>query len=447
VVVFGGEGSHEGTLIYDPWRNEWRWPEPAIEPASRSGGNMAYDAARRLHVLFGSQFTNDPHTWTYDVAANQWRDMKPPVMPPTDKNDAVLTYDPINEVVLAIVKVTIGEGDNERHDVQSWAYSAGSNEWTRMNPDSEPESGGNRRRNLIFAPEFNLAILENCTGQPREQQIWTYRYADTEAKYEPPKAGPRESPPIVEDVVVSVLAKNRVELAWKPPAGERLAGYHVERAVVEVWSEDQLPRLKGNTPPLPSPAVGAIRRIGRFERLTGKPLDVLGFTDSTVDLSRPRVIEGEPIYDSRMYDEHLDRSGRLYRLGVFAYRVRAVDDAGRVSGPSPAAFTIPSSPEHLFSREDGEICRLKWTANPEEGIAGYRVYRLDGRWNKDPVSRLTPQPISETKFADETAGQQTLRYYVVAVDTLGQEGFPSSPVWYQREWRAYYEPFAGQWHQ
>ena len=193
--------------------------------------------------------------------------------------------------------------------------------------------------------------------------------------------------------------------------------------------------------------VGAIRRIGRFQRLTDKPLDALGFTDSTVDLSRPRVVEGEPIYDSRMYDEHLDRSGRLYRLGVFAYRVRVVDDAARVSGPSPAAFTIPSSPEHLFGREDGEICRLKWTANPEKGIAGYRVYRLDGRWNKDPVSRLTPQPISETKFADETAGQQTRRYYVVAVDALGQEGFPSSPVWYQREWRAYYEPFAGQWHQ
>lgn len=69
VLVFGGEGSHEGTLIYDPWRNEWRWPKPAIEPAPRSGGNMAYDAARKLHVLFGSQFTDDPHTWTYDIVA------------------------------------------------------------------------------------------------------------------------------------------------------------------------------------------------------------------------------------------------------------------------------------------------------------------------------------------------------------------------------------------
>jgi hypothetical protein len=80
VVVFGGEGSHEGTLIYDPWRNEWRWPRPAAEPAARSGGNMAYDAARKLHVLFGAQFSNDPHTWAYDVASNEWRDMKPPLI-------------------------------------------------------------------------------------------------------------------------------------------------------------------------------------------------------------------------------------------------------------------------------------------------------------------------------------------------------------------------------
>jgi hypothetical protein len=447
VVVFGGEGSHEGTLIYDPWHNEWRWPEPAVEPAPRSGGNMAYDAARKLHVLFGSQFTDDPHTWTYDVATNRWRDMKPPAMPPTDKNDAVLTYDPINEVVLAIVKVTSGEGDAERHDVQTWAYNAGGNEWTRMHPASEPESGGNRRRNLVFAPELNLAILENCTGRPREQQIWTYRYADSKTEYKPSRAETRESPPIVDEVVVSVLAKNRIELSWKSPASARLAGYHVERAVVEVWSEDQLPRLKGKTPPLGSPSVGAIRRIGRFQRLTDKPLEVVEFTDRTIDLSSPQVIEGEPIYDSRMYDEHLDRSGRHYGLGVFAYRVRAVDDAGRVSGPSPASLTLPSSPEHLFSREDGETCRLRWAANPEKGVTGYRIYRMDGRWNKDPMSRLTPQPISETVFADRAAGRRTRRYYVVAVDALGQEGLLSSPVWHRREWRAYYEPFVGEWHQ
>ena len=130
-------------------------------------------------------------------------------MPPTDKNDAVLTYDPVNKIILALVKVTTGEGDAERHSVQTWAYDAGANKWTRMNPTVEPAAGGNRTRNLTFAPELNLAILENCLGQPREQQIWTYRYADTKAKYEPPQAKTPDVPPLVDDVVVSVLSQEQ----------------------------------------------------------------------------------------------------------------------------------------------------------------------------------------------------------------------------------------------
>jgi len=36
---------------------------------------------------------------------------------------------------------------------------------------------------------------------------------------------------------------------------------------------------------------------------------------------------------------------------------------------------------------------------------------------------------------------------VVAVDTLGQEGEPSQPVWSRREWRSFYLPYTGEWHQ
>lgn len=447
VVVFGGEGSKDPTVIYDPWRNEWRWPNPADEPPARSGGNMAYDAANKLHVMFGAQFIDDPHTWTYSVERNEWRDMKPAVMPPTDKNDAVLTYDPINQVTLAIVKITTGEGDDARHEVQTWAYDARANTWTRPTPNSEPDAAGNRTRNLIFAPELNLAILENCTSQPREQQVWTYRYADAEDNYVPPQAKLRTSPAIVEEVVASVISPRRVKISWSEPVDAPRSGFHVERAPVEVWSEDQLVRLKRNTPPLASPSVGAIRKIGRFQRITDKPVRVLSFVDDSIDLKQPQRVEGEPLFDSRLHAEHLDLSGREYPFAVFAYRVRAVHDAGNVSGPAPPCFTIPSSPQQLFSREDGGTCQLKWAANPEADLSGYRVYRLDGRWAKDPVSRLTVDPIDATRFADNTAGTRSRRYYVVAVDAIGQEGFPSSPVWFQREWRAYYTPFTDDWHQ
>ncbi len=368
-------------------------------------------------------------------------------MPSTDKNDAVLTYDPINKVVLALVKITTGEDENARHEVQTWAYDAGQNQWTRMKPQAEPDAAGNRTRNLVFAPELNLAILENCTSKPREQQIWTYRFAELHTPYESPKPQPHTSPPLLEDLVVSVIDKQRVEVSWKPPADAKPLGYHIERAVVEVWTEEQLTRLKQNTPPLTEPSVGAIRRIGPFERLTQHPITAFSFSDNTVDLGQPRKVQGEPSFEQNLPAEDLDLLDRSYRYGVFAYRVRAVNQRGELGGPSPACFTVPSSPKDMFSREEDTTCHLKWSANPEKNIAGYRVYRLDGRWNNDPVSRLTLDPVPQTSFADKTAGNSSRRYYIVAVDVLGQEGFPSSPVWFQREWKSSYEPFVGEWHQ
>lgn len=447
VVVFGGEGSHEGTWVYDPWTNSWQDMQPETEPQPRSGGNMAYDAARKLHVLFGSQFTDDPHTWVYDLRRNVWRDMQPETQPPTRANDAVLTYDPIHRVVLALVKITTGQDDDARHEVQTWAYDAGSNVWRRMRPAREPDAAGNRTRQLVFAPELNLAILENCTSQPREQQVWTYRFGTAEEKYEPPPVRPRESPRIVEDAVVSVLGPRRIALRWTAPEDASIAGYHVERAAVDVWSEDQLTRLKQRTPPLPEPSVGAVRRIGPFQQLTREPIAETEFTDEGIDLTRPTAIAGNPIYQRELHAEQLHTTGRAYRYAVFAYRIRAVNRSGEQSGSSPAFFTIPSSPQWVFSREDGTTCLLKWAPNPEANLAGYRVYRMDGRYDREPVSRLTADPIAATTFADDDAGRGTRRYYVVAVDALGQEGFPSSPVWFQREWRDYYVPFVGEWHQ
>lgn len=451
VVVFGGEGGREGTVVYDPWVNEWRWMTPAVEPEPRSGGQMAYDAARGVHVLFGSQFSDDPHTWLYDLRKNEWRDASPEVMPPTDRNDAVLAYDPVNRVVLAIVKVTTGEDDAAEHRLETWAYDAGENRWSRMRPATEPEPSGSRARQLVFAPDLNLAILENCPSDPREQQIWTYRLGPGE-----PGAGfgdrareavPRPEPPLVEDVTASVISSRRVELTWMPPNDPRIAGYHVERARVEVLTEDQLVRLKRNTAPLAEPSVGALRRFSAFERLTQEPVGGTGFVDAAVDLSTAGVVVEAPIEERTYSDDEVDRLGKRYRFAVFAYRVRAVTADGGEGGPSPPCFTIPSAPQWLFSREDGESCRLKWGRNPERGVVGYRVYRMDGRYDDEPVSRLTAEPVPENAFVDQGAGRVSRRYYVVAVDALGQEGFPSSPVWFNREWRSYYEPFVGDWHQ
>ncbi|MHC4694511.1 MAG: hypothetical protein ACYS67_17355 [Planctomycetota bacterium] len=534
IVIFGGEGNQEGTVVYDPYANTWTPMKPAQQPDFRSGGNMVYDSKHKLHIMFGAQFSDDPHTWGYDLVKNQWKDLKPNKLPPTNENDSVLTYDSLNGVVIALVKITEGKEENAKHKIQTWAYDTGKNIWTKMNPPREPDSTGNRSRVLAFAPEFGLTILENRTRSkpgPPEQQIWTYCYdkpkSATGASVQPPTdlqvttaaksakltwkasategvtqyivyrgtgecpwkvnyekiasveanktvyhdkglqretvcyyavravAGQKESdlsmkvrtqPRFVEQAVVSVLSKNQVHISWSPLKAGDIAGYHVERANVEVWTEDQLKRLKSRIQPLSEPSIGAVKRIGPFKRLNLKLLKNPSFIDD-VDMTKPRSIEGKALQQRHMYDEHLDKSGKPYRFAVFAYRIRAVNALGVESGPSPYFLTIPSIPRWVFAKEDGSACKLKWAENPEKNLKGYRIYRLDGRWDKDPISRLTKEPISNLTFSDSTAGDRTRRYHVVAVDALGQEGRPSRPVWYRREWGRYYEPFIGEWHQ
>jgi hypothetical protein len=55
--------------------------------------------------------------------------------------------------------------------------------------------------------------------------------------------------------------------------------------------------------------------------------------------------------------------------------------------------------------------------------------------------RLADKPISKTIF--EHKSPPVTRYWIVAVDTLGQEGQPSSPVWHGHRYAGF---FAGEWH-
>jgi hypothetical protein len=123
---------------------------------------------------------------------------------------------------------------------------------------------------------------------------------------------------------------------------------------------------------------------------------------------------------------------------------------GVEGGPSPYWLTIPAAPTGLFAREDGEQCKLKWSANADKQLKGYRVYRMEGPRVNGPgqsVTRVTADPVTEIAYTDAKAGKDTRRYWVVAVDALGQEGFPSAPVWHYREYRRSYAPFVGDWHQ
>ncbi len=458
VVVFGGEGNSEGTVVYDPYLNTWKRMNPKVQPAFRSGGNMAYDAKRKRHILFGSQFDDDKHTWAYSLTDNTWTDLKPKEMPPTKKNDAVLVYDERHGVIVANVNVFDSEvgGEATKGHYETWVLDGDANTWKKMSPAKEPDGFGSRRRLMCYVPDLNVTVLESYVNPPlrvagvdREQQIWTYRYADAPAAkaYEQPEPKWLE-PKLVEDVVCSVISAQKVSLKWKE--NKRAVGYVVERAAVEVFSEDQIHRLRKDTPPLAEPSIGALHTVGEFQTLTKKPVGVPSFEDSTIDLSKAQAVEGKPIFKHRFTKEQVNAEGKPYRFGVYAYRVREMAVNGDVGGPSPYVLTIPSAPQWLYSKESGNDALLKWAKNPEQGIVGYRVYRMESPRINGPgqkVTRVTAEPTAETTFTDKGIGKESRRYSIVAVDALGQEGIPSAPTWHYRLFKNVYDPFVGEWHQ
>ncbi len=233
----------------------------------------------------------------------------------------------------------------------------------------------------------------------------------------------RTQPRVMAPPVVSVLAPDKVEVTWQAHSAADIAGYNLYRgaALVRTVKQGTGAPWKDNDPEYSQPIPVEVKDIQDIRKLNAEPITAASFTDAAINLTKQTPAADE------------------YRFHVYAYLVKAVNKLGVESGPSPYALTIPSEPTHVLNREKADLAELKWAANPEKGILGYHVYKLEGTWN---IRRVTDKPIKETTFKHQ-AGKNTTRYWIVAVDALGQEGQPSSPVWHQQSYRGFFE---GEWH-
>lgn len=446
IVLHGGEGSSHGTVAYDLATNTWhRLNSKGGPDAGLSQPGFAYDAVNDVFVCFGSQFRSDPKTYLFDLNKNEWRVLETKEHPPADKTSPVLAADTRNGIVLCLVRS--GEEDST---LQTWVLDVKAATWTKLADVKPPDPSGSRSRVLLYLEDQNLFVLENNTkvANTREQQMWTFRYKEAKG----PVAGVQrkdENPPVPLGPVVSVEGPKQVKLTWPKSQDPNVVGYVVERAPVSVYSNQQAARVARRYPDASDAAVGTVKMVGSFVPQTEHPISETSFVDTTVDLAAGQQAVPEPHVMTRILrGEQLNQQGKPYRFATYAYRIRAVNKLEVASGPSPMAFTWPAAVENLKSKEKGKTAtRLKWDASPAKGIKGYLVYRHDGRYDKDAITRLTPEPIKETEFLDEHAGTATRRYEIVVVDALGQEGEPTQPVWSRREWKSFYDPYVGEWHQ
>ena len=223
--------------------------------------------------------------------------------------------------------------------------------------------------------------------------------------------------------VVSAVGKDRVVVSWDRHPAPDVVGYNLYRGVAHVRTvaEGTPGAWKDNDPKYDEPQVVQVRDVTGLTKLNTALLTDPTFTDN-VDLTTPTPAAGG------------------YRFAVYAYVVRAVNPLGTESGPSPYALTFPAAPSNVLCREQGEVAELKWDAAREAGVTGYHVYKLEGTW-KDV--RVTEKPLAATTLLHRVGRGQT-RFWVVAVDALGQEGEPSSPAWFNHSYRGFY---TGEWHQ
>jgi hypothetical protein len=504
----GGQASAGGTnnlFAYDAHANMLYRLKADNPPSPRDGMGLCYDTKNNCLVLFGSQYDNDEKTWIYRYATNRWESHALTPHPVGKKLGTYstiprLAYDSVNEVCLCLTWDT----NSGKHE--TWILDAAKPRWTRMNPPEEPDPSMSRSRNLGYSAEHNVFILETSSkeGRGKAPQIWTYRYKKAPASSlpRPPsdlqvvtesgkatlkwaasptpvkryrvyralaeepwkttfekiadvtgttfddtglKSGAvyfytvravsrdsiesrnslraRTQPRVFLVPVVSVLASDRIEVTWNAHPARDVVGYNVYRGVAHVRTvkKGEPKPWKDNDPEYLHPQPVEVHNITRIRKLNDRPISERSFTDK-IDLKSAESKPGE------------------YRFAVHAYIIKAINKLGTESGPSPYALTIPSEPMHVYNRESAGTAELKWAANPEKGIVGYHVYKLEGTWN---IVRLTTEPIKGTTYTHK-GGKGTTRYWVVAVDALGQEGQPSSPVWHRQSYKGFY---SGEWHQ
>ncbi len=499
LILFGDQGKDAPqTWAYDIAADRWidLQPKGELPPGKGSGPTMVYDSRndRMITIVLGTPRGGEGprpiSTWAYDPVKNEWQKMNPPQEPdPAGNRAQLMRYLP--DLNIVILENRAGK------EQQVWTYRL-----AHPLPPPVPKyvptdvqvvlaEGG--KASVSWKPEpIKTAILgyrvyrgegeipwkikpQLLTPEPVKEAAFVdaglkpgavYHYCVTSVypgnSESEASLRVRTQPKLILDSRVDVLAKDKVVFTWKPSDEKDVVGYVVERAPLRPISGAQKVQYAAQyVDKLPLEAMVERAALGAFERLTPKPIAEASFTDN-VDLSKIVEVK-DPIWQPYFGKDGLagNKAYDMTRPGcpfaIYAYRIRAVNRLGVEGGPSPYQMTVPNEVEGLFAKEraEGGGTDLKWEASPHQDIKGYLVYRLNGRgaqWDKDSgVALLTSEPIKETTFTDlDEAGRgKARRYYVVVVDSLGQQGLASHGAWSRRQYWKHYEPWLPKdgWHQ
>ncbi len=193
IVLFGGLAGGQG-MTQTPTQDVWEWdpavgtwklrPATGASPAARSGAAMAYDAARKVFVLFGGRAGSGydlQDTWEWDPATGAWADKGGAGSSPAARSQHGMVFDSKGGKI-----VLFGGGRSQLGGDPMSLYAAFSDtweydgtNWSQRTTTTAPSaragfgfatSGGASRVYLFGGMEI---LVPNTPGTPK-QDIWEY---------------------------------------------------------------------------------------------------------------------------------------------------------------------------------------------------------------------------------------------------------------------------------
>lgn len=230
VLLFGGQyGTPPGTALRDLWSYSpgQGWDEIAAEDAPFSDA-IVYKSKAGLVVVVADDFTpsgSDHATWTYDPAADEWRDLG--TGGPLQGAGNRAAYDPGSDRVIVFGGLDTLGGTSE-----TWALDVSGGTWEQMRPATSP--GGRAFHVMAYDPGTDRVILfggeADPAGNTHHGDTWAYDY-DTDTWTE---LTPKRSP----------SARGYMVMVYDP-VGERLilfggaSGQHAAEDVFgDTWAFD-----------------------------------------------------------------------------------------------------------------------------------------------------------------------------------------------------------------
>ena len=167
VVLFGGEGPHEGQLFNDTWEyaaGVWTNVTSTIAPPARFWASMSYDSQTDSVLLFGGNegptFTKEYSNDTWSFHAGVWTELFPTTNA-TGRDDQAQVDDVSDAVVLMF-----GGLDGIGYLNDTWEYSSGS--WTPLSVSSAPD----QRAGAGMAYDSTEGVVVLYGGYPAETDYY-----------------------------------------------------------------------------------------------------------------------------------------------------------------------------------------------------------------------------------------------------------------------------------